>query len=118
MPSAAEWSKRVAQWKRSGKSSREFALEHGWKAGSLLWWSSELNRRAAAGAEIRLVPLECSQVPGDKSCKREDVVAVVDYGQHRSEGFELEVRRGCVVRVCRGFDSELLREIVAALEVR
>jgi transposase-like protein len=51
--SAAEWATIVARWKRSGKTSREYAAAHGLEAATLLWWSSQGPRggaRAAASA--------------------------------------------------------------------
>jgi hypothetical protein len=45
---ASEWSTRVAAWRASGKTSKQFCKERGYSPGSLLWWSSELNRRRTA----------------------------------------------------------------------
>ena len=46
--SAAEWAATVAEWKRSGKTAREFAGPRGLEAATLLWWSSQGPRRAGA----------------------------------------------------------------------
>ena len=45
MTKAPEWAARVAAWRASGKTSKQFCKERGYSASSLLWWSSELNRR-------------------------------------------------------------------------
>ena len=50
--SAAEWATIVARWKRSGKSSREYAVAHGLQAATLLWWSSQGLRGGARTAAL------------------------------------------------------------------
>src|SRR5690554_2891363 len=59
MASAAEWSRRVASWRRSGLSAEEFASGKDYRAKTLAWWSSELKRRErsrpARGGENALV---------------------------------------------------------------
>lgn len=42
---ASEWAQRVAAWRASGETSKQFCKKRGYSASSLLWWSSELNRR-------------------------------------------------------------------------
>jgi len=43
---AEEWASIVACWRKSGLSAREFAGEQGLAPKSLIWWGSELSRRA------------------------------------------------------------------------
>lgn len=52
--SAAEWATIVARWKRSGKSSREYAVAHGLQAATLLWWSSQGQRGGAGAAALAM----------------------------------------------------------------
>jgi hypothetical protein len=52
MSKAAEWSARVAQWRASGLTSKEFCKEREYSASHLLYWSSTL-RRKGAGAQQR-----------------------------------------------------------------
>jgi hypothetical protein len=47
MAKASEWAARVASWRASGLTSKEFCNRHGYSAGSLLWWSSQLRRKGA-----------------------------------------------------------------------
>lgn len=57
MPSRAEWSQRVALWKRSGQTAAAFAAAHGFSGKSLLWWSSTLRRDVTDGKPVAFAPL-------------------------------------------------------------
>ncbi len=52
MTRAAEWSVRVAEWRASGLTSKEFCKEREYSAQHLLYWSSTL-RRKGGGAQPR-----------------------------------------------------------------
>jgi hypothetical protein len=52
MSRAAEWSVRVAEWRASGLTSKEFCKEREYSASHLLYWSSTL-RRKGGGARQR-----------------------------------------------------------------
>ena len=82
----------VEQWQRSGQPAGRYASAHGYSATSLLKWA------AAARREHAFVRLEVSEAPrlGPSS----DVI--VEIGAAR-------------VRVAKGFDAAVLRQVVAAL---
>ncbi len=90
----ALWSGRVQAWRESGLSAAEFARGKGLAASTLRLWSSRLRPPLP-----RLVEL----------VRRPSSAVVVSSP-------ELVVEVGAVrVRVGRGFDAELLREVVVAL---
>ncbi len=90
----SEWAERVRQWRASGEPARLFAERAGLNPGTLVRWSSRLGREA----DPKFIDATSVLVASDVS-------------------LELEV--GSVrVRVKRGFDAELLREVLAALEGR
>lgn len=90
----ALWSGRVQAWRESGVSAAEFARGKGFAASTLRLWSSRVRPLP------RLVEL----------VRRPSAAAVVVSAP------ELVVEVGAVrVRVGRGFDAELLREVVAAV---
>lgn len=105
MPSAAQWSKRVAEWRRSGQKAAAFAAARGFNARTLTWWASRLNRGAAVASEVRLLPLVTER-------------SVPEVVGSAASGLRIEAPRGCAIEVQRGFDAELLRQVVCALEVR
>jgi len=105
-----EWSGRVAEWRRSGKTSREFAAETGVNPSTLLWWSTKLgarrgaakaagSRRQERGAVDRLEPLPLVELSG----------GMVD------DRFELELGGGRRLRIPPRFDAEALGRLLAVL---
>ena len=89
---AALWSERVRAWRASGETASAYADGKGFAASTLRFWASRLNRMPSAPRIVQLVP-------------RPALVAA-----------ELLVEVGAArVRVGRGFDRELLADVVATL---
>jgi len=100
---AAEWRRRVRQWRSSGESSREFAAKIGCNPRTLTWWASRLRRSARS--------------PGQAL----DLVRVISAPPEEPPvggPVEIMLVRGYVVRVGRGFDAVALRAVIATLEGR
>jgi transposase len=99
MTSAREWAARIEQWRRSGKSAAEFAEASGWNARTLSWWAWRLKskRRSRAVGFVELV----AEKPAAAT-----------------PTLEIEIGASVRVRVKRGFDAELLRAVVDALEAK
>jgi hypothetical protein len=53
MSRAAEWSVRVAEWRASGLTSKEFCKEREYSAQHLLYWSSTLRRKGTVQQQQR-----------------------------------------------------------------
>jgi transposase len=107
-----EWSRRVARWRRSGKTSKEFAAETGVNPGTLLWWSTKLRAvrgvAEAAGATRR-------QDRG--SAERREPWPIVELsGGVVDDRFELEVGGGRRLRIPPGFDADALGRLLAVLK--
>jgi hypothetical protein len=83
----------VRRWRASGRSARAFAESEGIQPGTLRWWSSELRRESKFVDATSLVTATA------------DASLVLEIG-------------GARIRVSRGFDAELLREVLAALGAR
>lgn len=90
------WAGRVRQWRASGLTAREFSAREELNAATLRWWSSRLGREPRTAALFVEVALPAPL----------------------SSPIELVVRDGLYLRVSRGFDADLLRDVLAALEVR
>src|SRR4051794_21580723 len=90
--SAEEWEVEVAAWRASGESARAYARRRGYSASSLFRRARELG----APTFVRL----------------EVVAPAVDI-----ESIALEIA-GATIRVKRGFDAELLRDVLSALAMR
>ena len=94
----SEWAVRVRKWRSSGLTAREFATREGVNARTLAWWSSQLRRERVAPAFVDVTALVTAPTP--------------------PSSLELLVRDAVRIRVSTGFDAELLRAVVAALESR
>lgn len=53
-----QWSRLVAEWRRSGKSAGAFADAHGVLAGTLRWWAWTLGKEAEQGDDVALIPVQ------------------------------------------------------------
>jgi len=94
------WAERVRAWRSSGKTASAFANEHGLTLSTLRYWTARLTRKPAAPAMVRLLPKSAMGPQPAEPTPTADLVVEV----------------GAVhVRVSRGFDPELLREVVRAL---
>lgn len=98
----AEWSRLVAEWKRSGLPAGEFAAQRGIGRSTLYWWSSQLKRQRASGeraaGKVRLVPVELDAA-----------------GAAPSLSWELSMASGHVLRAFGGVDTASLTAILSAL---
>lgn len=110
----AKWLERIRQWKESGKTAEEFAEGQPFKAATLKWRDAEQRRAAKGGARYgkatvdsdavsfaRVVPVRRREVTPDGPCA----------------SLTLEVG-GARISLSRGFDQELLTEVVRALGTR
>jgi hypothetical protein len=98
MTSAKQWSARVSLWRRSGKSVAEFAASEGCNARTLAWWGWKLGAK--------------KQPPSESVA----FVRLMARGAASKPTLELTIGEHVHLRVERGFDAELLRAVVAALE--
>ena len=90
-----EWAKQVKAWRTSGLTAKAYAQREGLNAGTLRWWSSRLRDESSSPAFIE-VALPEPVAPAS-----------------------IEVLVGqATLRVQRGFDPDLLRELVSALGAR
>lgn len=115
--SAAKWSELVAAWDASGQSVSEFSSEHGVTESSLRWWRTEIARRARKEAARH------SPGPGRRSALAVSLARVVRQGDEvaavEPSGGQVSIVVGAVsIVVERGFDRQLLRDVVGALRER
>ena len=90
----AERRRLVAGWRASGKSKWAYSKEHGLALASLARWAAQAEANATAVDFVRLeLPARAAPLPSG---------LVLELGSAR-------------VRVERGFDGALLREVVEAL---
>jgi len=73
------WAERVAEFAQTG-DARAVARRHGVNEATLVWWRSELRRRAREGAVPRLLPVVVRtgppRVPAVQTCELEVFVEI------------------------------------------
>lgn len=89
----------MRDWKRSGLTAADYAERQGLKAGTLTWWSSELNRTTPASL-------------------RPPVVEVTVAAGHAESALEVMLVSGVRVAVPVGFDEATLARLLTVLERR
>jgi len=107
------WAKRVERWRDSGLSATEFAAETGIKANNLRHWAWRLTagqRRAERQPATVEVQAEAPQWVEVAAPTREAVTS-----NAASEGLELVLASGLVVRVPARFEPEALRRLLAVV---
>ncbi len=109
--SAGNWAELVAAWESSGLSAEAFAGEHGVEGTTLRWWKTELARRARN--EVRRRPPRREGPPSGAV----PLARVVRAGEGPSSKCHVAIAIGQArILVEQGFDRQLLREVVRALE--
>jgi hypothetical protein len=106
------WAKRVERWRASGLTADEFAAEIGVKANTLRHWSWLLGR------DTRAPPPAATKRSGSRAIPFVEVVAPPSSCSPASDALEIVVRDSIRIRVPAAFDADLLRRVIAAVEVR
>ena len=102
MAKASEWAKRVAEWRESGLTAKEYAAPRGWSSQSLLQWSSVLKKRER---------LQGSRPEGTKAV---EMVPVKRTAQVSSVPLTLRVGEA-ELDILPGVDPTLLRDVVTVM---
>lgn len=97
----AKWSERIREWKQSGKPLHEFAVGQPYKASSLGWWAWQLRKRTSK-AEATGKAIRMAQVVRRAPQMKESSHMVVEVA-------------GARIAIERGFDAELLGQVVRTL---
>jgi hypothetical protein len=100
-----KWIERIRQWKESGRRLEDFCAGQPYKASTMRWWATELRRRGAARDTLNAA--------NAGTIKLAQVIRRADTA--RAERALLVEVSGARIAVERGFDAELLAEVVRAL---
>ena len=116
------WRKRMQAYERSGLKIREFCRQEGLVDHQFSWWRSELKRRAATSRATD--DSEKSKKAIRKKAKRDHTAAVkspfvpvqIETSLDGQVSVEIILDQPPRIRVTRGFDADVLREVVRVLE--
>ena len=111
------WAKRVARWRDSGLSAKDFAGEIGVNAHTLTYWAWKLNPAHGARPSGRVRRTEATPAKWleivERRGDRKDPAQVVGV-----VWFELVLSSGRTVRVPPDFDSEALGRLLTVVDAR
>ena len=117
------WRKRMRQQERSGLTIRQFCQQEGLVDHQFSWWRSELKRRAGKSRGTNknrtksANPAERKQtVPRSAKSAGRFLPVHVEPSLTGSPAVEIVLGQPPRIRVTRGFDAELLREVMRAAE--
>ena len=103
------WERRVAEWRRSGLTAKEFAGKIGVKPMTLRHWAWQLGR------EQRLRRTKRGDVAAAAGRVGPALIEIVGVGGGDNR-FELELSGGRRLRIPVGFESSALERLLALLE--
>jgi hypothetical protein len=111
----AKWAERVREWRASGETAERFAEGRQFEASTLRYWASRL--KLSAQSPVETAP------PAPPAPKPTLAMARVVRPRRKSRpaaraaaSAELAISVGTArITVGRGFDAELLREVITAL---
>jgi transposase-like protein len=113
------WRKRMRAQERSGLTIRQFCQQEGLVDHQFSWWRSELKRRAG-NSRNKKSPKSASPVRRKKSTKRSTTTAAnflpVHVESSLAPSVEIVLDQPPRIRVTRGFDAALLREVLRTVE--
>ena len=107
---AAKWTERVRAWRASGGSAASFAAGQGFAASTLRRWDSKLTQAAKPRVAMARVVRRGAGEPAEARAG----AATSSVAPPSATALTLEVD-GARIVVGRGFDAELLRQLVQAI---
>ena|SRR6187551_2260089 len=106
----ATWLARIEEWRRSGKTAKEFAEGQPFSGGTLTWRASQLKREGGARSKRHASSARSSRAPSKL------VLAEVVRCSRPAQSAALMIEvGGARIPVSAGFDGALLREVLRAL---
>jgi hypothetical protein len=106
-----EWAKRVARWKDSGLTAKEFAAELGINPRSLTFWKWRLGKPSEPASKLSAASVK----NGGGSPAR--TLPLIELAQSTAPmRFELELSGGRRLAIPVTFDPDALRRLLAVLD--
>jgi hypothetical protein len=106
----AKWVERLREWQASGKTAEEFATGKPYKASTLNWWRTELQRRGVVEGQTRQ---RRRSIPMARVVRRVGT-RVPTTSAAMVDGIIVEIS-GARISIAPGSDMELLAKVVRAL---
>ena len=114
------WRERMRRFEKSGLTIRQFCEQEGLVAHQFSWWRSQLKRRAAESVprkRKRKAPSQATPVARQPDAQIACFVPVqVEPPSSAQPSVEIVLGQPPRIRVTSGFDADLLRQVIHALE--
>lgn len=108
----AKWAERVREWRASGQTAEAFAEGRQFEPSTLRYWASRLKLPTAPTQAPSLAPPKAAVTMARVVRRRVATAAPVG----SAEASEVSIVIGAArITVGRGFDADLLRDVVTAL---
>ena len=92
------WKKIADQWRQSGKTQKEFCIEHEIKFTTFTYWMGRVKKEEMDSSQVK--NLVCISMPSSRVTE-EDII--------------LEIDRRYRIKLPQGFDSDTLRQILVVI---
>jgi hypothetical protein len=102
-----KWRARVTEWRGSGQTPERFAEGKDFKSSTLVWWASHLRRASQRAVPTREDARPATPVPMARVIRRTTPAP--------SESGVTIALGAARIMVTRGFDRDLLRQVVDTL---
>jgi hypothetical protein len=109
------WRRLLEEWLRSGLTGRDFCAVKAVSEASFYSWKREIARRDREEAEDRRTPSRAAR-PGAAALPAFVPVTIDSWPTAGSASLEVVLAGGRLLRVRAGFDSVVLRQLLAVLE--
>jgi hypothetical protein len=101
---APYWQKHISQWSESSLTQAEYCRRNELSAAAFHWWKRHLRKKSNtqkdSSTPMQFVEVQC--IPTAHTV--------------RGETYEILLSQGRAIRVCRDFDTDVLKRLIAAVE--
>jgi hypothetical protein len=111
------WRRLLALWRRSGQTGRDFCAEHQLSEPSFYAWKREIAQRDQEQvAQTQAAPRLSASQRSAAAALPAFLPVTMDVAAAAASRLEVVLSHGCVLRVRPGFDTDVLRQLLAVLE--
>jgi hypothetical protein len=110
------WRRWLGQWRRSGKTGRDFCAEHQLSEPSFYAWKREIARRDQEVLDRHETTTRVSASQRSGAAALPAFLPVTVDATSATAALEVVVAGGRLLRVLAGFDADVLRQLLAVLE--
>jgi hypothetical protein len=112
---AVYWQEHISQWSESGLTQAEYCRRNKLSAAAFHWWKGQLRKKSKAQKSLSANRQQRNGPPN--TMQFVEVHGVHPSHAGRGETYEVVLSRGRAIRVGSDFDSDVLKRLIAAVEL-